>query len=328
LKSAAATCAHGRKPSVGGLLQVVTALAGDRIALKAEIAGTCGRHPEWVVSGTRSGQMKGTDTSFLAVNWNSGHLWAAWEAPQDYYVQVASCEGESHSFTIQAYPSDQLSFTADFSKIEDVVKNIKDVVKVGLEFVSDDPPDPVEGPCGTLEISGSWQEYDDYRAFWQFQISANLDPLICVQAELPLNFVPPLLNKLGNLCLFLDLSGEIDAGLSWGRQTPDQISVSGQVVGKIEAKIGARLSLIRKAFLKVEISVCTGLEVDFEPKIEDQRPKLEIKAYWDVATGEVEASALWDSLAFDYDVTFWDRKELGSKDVDIIDSLKRLNAMI
>src|ERR1019366_6307775 len=208
---AVAPCAHRRKPSVDGLLQVVPSGVGDRIALYAEIGGTCGRHPEWTVSGTRSGQLKGADTSFLAGNWNSGKLWAAWEVPQDYYVEVASCAGESRSFAIQAFPADQFTFKEDFSTFEDVIKNIKDVLNVGLVFVSDDPPDPVEGPCGTIEVSASWQEYTDYRAFWQFQISANLDPLIGIQVEFPLNFVPPVLNKIGNLCLFLDLSGEIDA---------------------------------------------------------------------------------------------------------------------
>jgi hypothetical protein len=319
LKSAVATCAHGRKPSVDGLLQVVPSGVGDRIALHAEIGGTCGRHPEWTVSGTRSGQLKGSDTSFLAVNWNSGKLWAAWEVPQDYYVEVASCAGESRSFAIQAFPADQFTFKEDFSTFEDVIKNIKDVLNVGLEFVSDDPPDPVEGPCGTIEVSASWQEYTDYRAFWQFQISANLDPLIRIQVEFPLNFVPPVLNKIGNLCLFLDLSGEIDAALSWGQQTPDRTSVSGGITGTIEARIGARLSLMHKGLLKVEVSVCTGVDLEINPKIDDRRPKLEIEAYWDRATGEVEVSALWDLFTFDHDVTFWDRRDIGSRDIDIID---------
>lgn len=327
MKSAMATCTHGRKPSVDGLLQVVPSGGGDRIALHADIAGTCGRHPEWAVGGTRSGKLTGPDASFLAVNWNSGDWWAAWEEPQDYYVTVESCEGESRSFVIQAYPADQVTFKEDFSKFEDAIKNIKDVLKVGLGFVSDDPPDPFEGPCGTIEVSANWQEYTDYRAFWQFQISVNLDPLLEVQAELPLNFVPPVLNKIGNLCLFLDLSAEIDATLAWGQQTPDRTSVSGQIVGKIEAKVGARLSLMHKGLLKVEISVCTGLDLEIDPKIEDQRPKLEVDLYWDVAKGEVEVSALWDFFTFDADVVFWDRKEIGTVDIDIIDSLKGRNAI-
>jgi hypothetical protein len=322
MKSAVATCAHGRNPSVGGLLQVVPSGGGDRIALHAEIAGTCGRHPEWAVSGTGSGTLKGPDVSFLAINWNSGDWWAAWEEPQDYYVAVESCAGESHSFVIQAYPADQLTFKVDFSKLEDAVKNLKQVLKTGLDFFGDDPPDPVEGPCGTIEVSANWKEYSDYRAFWQFQISANLDPLIKVQAEFPLNFVPPVLNKIGNLCLFLDVSGEIDAALSWGQQTPDRTSVSGQIEGKIEVKIGGRLSLMYKAALKVEISVSTGVDLEIEPKIEGQRPKLDIDVSWEGANGEVEVSALWDLFTFDHDVVFWDSREIGSIDIDIIDSLK------
>jgi hypothetical protein len=322
LKAAKLMCSHGRNPSPDGTLQVVAPEVGDKITLHADIAGTCGKHPEWAVSGSTQASYTGTDTSFRATPWRCGKWWAADSGSHDYAVSVASCSGDSRSFLVQAFPSDTVSVKCDLTSYSEAFEKFTTAIQEGISAVVDEPDKPFEFLKGGIEVSANWQERDqDYRVFWKFQIAIEFDPLVKGTAEAPLKVVPPGISFLGDFYLFADISAEIDVSVQWGQLSPDHLDASGEAKGEVDLKIGARLNLMHKEVLQVEVSISTGLTFDVTTQHEGLHIWLDAELSWEGAKGDLEAKALWGLFSYKNEVVLWDSKRLGSWEWDPVEEL-------
>jgi hypothetical protein len=325
LRSAVMVCSHGRKPSQDGTLQVVAPALGDNITMSATIAGTCGEHPRWTVTGSTQAVCKGTKAVSRAACWRCGKWWAADSGSQDYQVTVASCSGQGHTFLIQAYPADSISIDCDLTKISEAFDDITTAIRFGLSAVVEEPDKPFDFELlkGEIEFSANWQEYDqDYRAFWKYYLALKFDPLLGVQGEATLPFVPPGISLLANACLFADLTGEIDASVQWGQLDPDKLTLGGDVKGEVDLTVGARLSLMDKKVLVVEASGSTGMSLDITPEQKDKRPWLHAELDWEGLKADVEVEVLWGLASLKYEFVVWEPKTVKSWDWDPIEALE------
>jgi hypothetical protein len=189
-------------------------------------------------------------------------------------------------------------------------------------LVADEPDEPFEYLKGTVAVSGNWEEWDrDHRAFWKFSISINLSPLVSGKVEAPLKFVPPGISFLGDFYLFADFTAEIDVSVEWGQLTPDHLDAEGSVEGKVEVAVGARLSMMHDAVLKVEVSIESGFSFEVTTQHEGLHIWLEAELKWEGAVGSFNAEGLWGIVSYDRQVTLWEEYSFGTWEWDPIEKI-------
>lgn len=325
LTSASVTCQHGRAPSAAGELEVVAVGASDTITCKSTIAGTCGAHPLWDISGRRNKQVQGTQTDFFAIHSQNYRavrasiiplpVWLGDIEPWEYWINVGSCSGASRTFHISAYPADEISIKLTGQAYEETVKPILEKIEkylhklTGIEI-------KVEFLKGGFEYSAKWAEDKSYRCYYNWKVADGFFPLIGIKGRFPLAETPPALSDLGEAGIFIQFTGEANIKLSIGQNAPDQVSGKGEAEGKVQVGVAASLFILDEDFVSAEAFGFTGITAGCEAKLESP-PKIEVTANWSPLRLKFSYTICF--VAHEHEVVMFNDIELGKWEVDLFD---------
>lgn len=342
LLTTSAECGHnGRKANRSGLLEVVPGRGGDRIRLQAELRGSCGQHARWDIQSPGANEVKkGTAAAFVVKSWGVKTLWGVFEVlPRSYYVTGTACSGAAQRFEIKAYPIDQwkVSVDVDFKKNplqwtwevsltnwedlggEDEGLKVKSQLrealankKQQLEYAFDKVLSPLVGPTTKWEFfktklyfNGKWAEHTDHRAFYKYEATLKLDPLVKGEFQIPFGptaAIPPWIKRwatdyIGDFYLYLKFSGELSLMGRWGRSDPDhhQATVSGE--GKLGVKVGGNLFLMKRGALNLDVNGGTFVSVEAKAPVA-RKPAVEYDLKWGGIEVEITVEAAWGMVEY------------------------------
>jgi hypothetical protein len=342
LMAATAACSHnGRQASRAGLLEVVPGRGGDRIKLHADLRGGCGRHARWEITAPGANEVKtGQDASFIANGWAFKLLWGVFEVqPKPYHVTALACSGAMRRFEVKAYPVDQWKVTAevDFKKNplqwkwdvtlttwEDLggddeglkVKNaLRDALrdkKTQIEYAIDKVFTPLVGPTTKWEFfttklifQGKWAEHTDHRAFYKYEATLKLDPLIKGEFQIPFGptaAIPPWIKRwttdlVGDFYLYLKFTGELSLSGKWGRSDPDTHTASVEGEGKVGVKVGGNLFLMKRGALNLDVNGGTFISLSAKAPVA-RKPAVEYDLKWGGIEVELTIEAAWGMVEY------------------------------
>ncbi len=343
LMTVEAACSHnGRKANRSGLLEVVPGRDHDRIKLTSQIRGGCGKHPRWEVHapGANEPVKTGVSSSFVAKSWACKTLWVVFEVmPRSYTVNCSCCSGPTKHLEVKAYPVDQWRITAevDFKKNplhwvwdvsitgwedgggEDEGLKVKNEIfktltdkKKQLDWAFDKVLAPLVGNQTKWEFfktklifNGGWAEHTDHRAFYKYQATLKLDPLIKGEFMIPFgptNAIPPWIKKwttdyIGDLYLYLKFAGELSLQGRWGRSAPDVHEATASGEGKISVKAGGNLFLMKKGALNLDVNGGTSISCEAKSAVA-RKPAIEYDVKWGGLEIELTIEAAWGMVEY------------------------------
>jgi hypothetical protein len=310
LVSSSITCSHHGRKAANGILCVVPDSylgIGDRIECAAVLAGGCGQHVEWSISGMWTSTEHGNNTSVLAKTLKPALLegWLGLEhiTPQTYQIQAVACEGETPSVEVRAYPPDKWGGKIDFNK------EVCDRIKHWLSHVPipDDAKKELESGwfMGSLEYQQQWKEdKESNRAFCESTVAGSFDPLFGAKLNVPIyppSLIPPPLLQVG---VYLGLEGGfgLKIELFW-EYWPDTDEsnyekAEGSLLGSITGKLYVKLFVVNDNVVNAEISGSTGLKAAASVILETS-PAVEFSIQWTGLDAGVSIKAAWGWIEFD-----------------------------
>jgi hypothetical protein len=283
----------GRKPSSESLLQVVPKATatkssevkwhGFQVTLEKEYEGraaiksnlkldgaegeSCYRHSiTGITQGWESIETKTFDITGLPEELHK--LWSAKATPRKKYIKGRGCDGATKTVTLEVYPDQQYSAEVSLDAFGDWMEAVKESWKnFGLSILNLSPVEispEIQGPKGYLKASWGWQENDDWRAYFQFEADAGLDPVLGVAIDVKLSVVklaataagiPPPINSfiaehIADILLSAGVEGK--ATLSgeprgrrfttgkWESSAEATFAVSGALIFALMARIGSK----------------------------------------------------------------------------------------
>ncbi len=338
-----AECSHnGRKANKSGLLEVVPGRSHDRIKLTSQLRGGCGKHPRWEVHapGSTEPVKTGVSSSFVAKGWGFKTLWGVFEVlPKSYHVNCTCCSGPTKHLEVKAYPIDQwkVSIDVDFKKAptqwtwdvslttwedlgaedeglkvkNELLKTLTDKKKQ-LDWAFDKVLAPLVGKETKWEFfktklifNGGWAEHTDHRAFYKYQATLKLDPLIKGEFMIPFGptgAIPPWIKKwttdyIGDLYLYLKFIGELSLQGRWGRSAPDVHEATASGEGKITVKVGGNLFLMKKGALNLDVNGGTAISCEAKAAVA-RKPAIEYDVKWGGLEVELTIEAAWGMVEY------------------------------
>ncbi len=343
LLSVEAVCSHnGRKASRAGLLEVVPGRDHDRIRLTSHIRGGCGDHPRWEVRapGASEPVKTGVNSSFVAKNWAFKTLWGVFEVmPRSYYVNCTCCSGPTKHLEVKAYPIDQWKITAEIDfkqnplhwawdvtlttwedlggedeglKVKNEILHALTDKKKQLEWAFDKVLAPLVGSDTKWELfktkiffTGKWAEHTDHRAFYKYEATLKLDPIIKGEFTIPFgptSAIPPWIKKwstdlIGDLYLYLKFIGELSLQGRWGRSGPDEHEATASGEGKISVKVGGNLFLMKRGALNLDVNGGTFISAEAKAAVA-RKPAIEYDLKWGGLEIELTIEAAWGMVEY------------------------------
>ncbi len=341
LMTVEAECSHNaRKANRAGLLEVVPDRNHDRIKLRSQIRGGCGNHPRWEVHapGANEPVKTGVSSSFVAQSWAFKSLWGVFEVvPREYAVNCTCCSGPTKHLTVKVFPADQwkVNVGIDFKKPPTqwtwnvVLSSVAEEDDAGLKVKSgllsalqdkkqqlDWAMEKVLAPLvgretkwdffkTNLSFQGGWAEHTDHRAFYKYEATLKLDPLIKGEFMIPFgptNAIPPWIKKwttdyIGDLYLYLKFAGELTLQGKWGRTGPDEHKASAAGEGKITVKVGGNLFLMKKGALNLDVNGGTSISCEAKA-VAARKPAIEYDVKWGGLDIELTIEAAWGMVEY------------------------------
>jgi hypothetical protein len=282
----------------------------DTINLKSKLRGGCGKHTVWritkpegseeFIGEAHSFEVKGwyknskaidgfnqktTMTKWWNGDWEAKGWWTSGASPRSHQITASACQGKSHTYRVDAYPSDELSLSGDYNAFPPTSATglwLYDAVDGWLKgIISFLVPHNVTLALEiklAAKISGKWAEYPkDHRAYYQYAIS--LGPMFKATAGFTLPVLTTLLSWSGGALLAGALLGKFikdfdplafvasfegsSAGLMvFKRDSPDSHSLAGKIEVNLKTSAAARVHLIARwiATAKAELSSSGKLE--------------------------------------------------------------------
>lgn len=312
---------HARKPK-NGVLEVVPAESGDKISLKGDWDGGCGKHPVWTVTGFLTSTEKKAKTSFRAMPWFVGSptatmmlRWLSGVAPKTYSVQASSCEG-SKQYTIKSYPSDKLTVTVEGEKWEALQSKLDWFIDHVLGKFLKNPH--FEILKGSAEATAQWVEWKDHTAYYKWEASVGFNPLIGAKIRIPFGPTAAIPQWMKDMIhceagFFVEFAGGINVNGKWARETPAKAKMSAEAEGYVYGKVGAELKLVSKKLLSVEVAGQSGFGMSAAPDFTVEKPTLLIELKWEGLKGLVTASAAWGWIEIEHEFNLIDEQTIWEK---------------
>lgn len=334
LLDAVAACPHGRKASTRGRLEVVPGRGDELIKLSSTLRGGCGKHTRWEVRSPDGMTVKnGVDASFVATMWGFKTLGVFEVVPRHYAVTATACGGVTKSFEVVAYPADEWNVDVgiDFKKpptswtlkivtpYDDTSLKVKSTImkvledrKKQLDWVLDKTLKPLLGKSldweffkTKLNFKGKWMEAKDHRAFYQYEVTLSLDPLIKGTFTVPFGptaAIPPWIKKwstdlIGDLYLYLKFEGEVKLSGKWGASSPDEHSASAAGSGKVGVKVGGNLFLMKRSAVNVDVNGGTNITAEVSAPVQ-RKPAVKLDLKWGGIEVELTIEAAWGMVEF------------------------------
>jgi hypothetical protein len=270
---------NGRKPGSESILQVVPGADttksfevewhGFQVTLAKEYEGKASIKADLKLDGPRDDDCYRMSITEVTSGWEalkietfdiSGlpeeehKLWTVDAAPRKVYVKGRGCDSATENVTVEVYPDQQYSAEISLDAFGDWVDAVNDAWKnFGLEILNLSPVEispEIKGPKGYLKGAWGWQENEDWRAYFQFEAEAGLDPIFGVGISVSLSImklaataagIPPPISSLmaqhiADILLSAGVEGTASlSGKPRGRRFAQKKSVS--VQGSVETQL-------------------------------------------------------------------------------------------
>ncbi len=291
-------CDHDKSPrhaSKDGVLEVVPKEGkDDKITLLGKFKGGCGNHPQWTISGELSKTVKEPTTTFEAKRWNAHMIgksirWLGKEPPKTYMVQAQACAGSSKSYTIKSYPRDKFELSWEPKKwpyVQEYVDKFKKVLEAWF------PKFEIELAQGKVAVEAAWCEWpNDHRAFYKYDASVGLDPLLKLSMRFPFGptaALPAVVKKFGDAYVFVEFFGAVAIAGHWSKETPDEAPKKfAKATGSLGGKLGVHVHLVSKKAIAAEAAGGTSFELSAAPDYAEEEPAFNLELKWMGVKGEI-----------------------------------------
>jgi hypothetical protein len=284
---------------------------GDRIECAAVLAGGCGQHVEWSISGMWTSTEHGNDTSVLAKTFKPALLegWLGLQhiAPQTYQIQAVACEGETPSVEVRAYPPDKWGGKIDLDAIH---KKIKEWLSHAP--IDDDTKEDIEKGwfIGSIEYAQQWKEdKPSNRAFCESSVKGSFDPFFGAKdlppvPIYPLSVVPAPLQKWLKAGVYFSLEGgvgfEVDLSWAYWPDTDESHYEKTEVslFGGVKGTLSVNLFVVNKDVVDAEVAGETGLKVGVK-FIADAHATVQFFVQWTGLEAAVKVKIAWGWIEYD-----------------------------
>jgi type VI secretion system secreted protein VgrG len=241
-------------------------------------------------------------------DWDVKGWWTGNVSPRAHQITAAACQGRSHSYRVDAYPSDVLSVTVDFNAFPPPpdsglwlyeaaggwFKNLTELLEAKSVYLN------VELKL-VIKMEAKWAEYEkDHRAFYQYSLSlggafeAGVGYTFPVLSSLLTGGVASgfgwLIGEFDPLAFVVAIEGSATGMMTWKRDTPDSRDIGGKVEVAVKPSATVRIHLLSRRIASARAELSTEGKLEIEPTDSGQlSPELKYKLSWTPCTILFEA---------------------------------------
>lgn len=254
------------------VLMVVPKKLAKKISVTSSVKSPCAHHPVTKVNGFWTSTFNGGSAEFSAQAWwpkPSGWLSMRSVSPHVYNITSPACKGNVPAVRVEAYPSEELSYKIDGTKIFDKIRSYMKNIPIPASELKKWEKKWFQG---AIEFKSMWEEdSSSHRAFCTMTTSGGFDPLIGAEYKIgvwPMSGIPERVLKYVKAGVFLTFTGggkvEIDVqGKYWPDTKEEEFSKARLTLGgSFDVELSLEAHLLSEDVISAKVSGKTGIMLE------------------------------------------------------------------